>query len=110
MVEAREPPHQMVFPTDFCRETSHTASTRLVTMSGADRRCALASISNKKMREPKLPLFNQSCFQYAMFCLEPPADVGGFLQSGRIVVERDRDHGIRIKAPLLFLRHLRSHE
>src|SRR5579872_716644 len=62
------------------------------------------------MREPKPPLLNQSGFQYAVFRLEPPADADGFFHSSRIVVERDRDHGIWIKAPLLFLCHLRSHE
>src|ERR1039458_213518 len=36
--------------------------------------------------------------------------MGGFLDSGRIVVERDRDRGIRVKSPFLLLRHLRTHE
>src|ERR1035441_131093 len=61
-------------------------------------------------REPKPPLLDKPGFQYAVLCLEPPADVGGLFDSGRIVVERDRDRGIRVKAPLLRLRHLRTHE
>src|ERR1700722_15718958 len=64
----------------------------------------------KKKREPKPPLLNQSCFQYAVFLLESPTDPGGFFYSGHIVVERDRDHGIGVKASLLFLGHLRSHK
>src|ERR1700691_6064344 len=62
------------------------------------------------MRRPKPPLLNQSCFQYAVFLLESLADAGRLFHSGRIVVERDRNHGIWIKAPFLFLRHLRSHK
>src|SRR5437899_599196 len=45
-----------------------------------------------------------------MFRLEPLADAGGLFDPRRIVVERDRDQRIRIKALLLFLRHLRAHE
>ena len=55
-------------------------------------------------------LLNQSGFQYAVFRLEPLANAGGFLYADRVVVERDRDRGIRVEAPLLLLRHLRTHE
>src|ERR1039458_7632753 len=55
-------------------------------------------------------LFNQSCFQYAVFHLESSADAGGLFHAGRVVVERDRDRRIRVEAPLLLLRHLRTHE
>src|SRR6202041_157977 len=33
-----------------------------------------------------------------------------FLHSGPFVIERDRKHGIGVKAPFLSLRHLRAHE
>src|ERR1035441_4854382 len=69
-----------------------------------------ARICQQKRREPKPPLSDQPGFQYAVFRLEPLADAGGFFDAGRIVVERDRNHGIRIEASLLFFRHLRSHE
>src|SRR5579863_7575522 len=56
------------------------------------------------------PLLDQSSLRYPMVPLEPLANAGGFFDPGRIVVERDRDRWIRVKAPLLFRGHLRAHE